>query len=263
MDVTQALKDTENALRDFISLVLKNIYGDNWIDESGVSKERIEKWNERKLSEEKRQTSGVVEERLIYYADFYDLKTILKKHWNDEFHKVFGAWKTFEVMLSELEKLRNPDAHRRELLPHQKHLVLGISGEIRNRLIRYRNKMDSIEDVFPRIESVRDSLGHIWTPDQNTYILETGSILRPNDVIEFVITASDPKGEQLEYGLDFFRIGSETIWQEDNSFTIKLLESHISKQFSIKLSIRSLRDYHANQVEDDYVIFLYTVLPNK
>ena len=32
-----------------------------------------------------------------------------------------------EVWLNELEALRDADAHRRELLPHQKHLALGRS----------------------------------------------------------------------------------------------------------------------------------------
>ena len=69
-----------------------------------------------------------MEERLIYYADFYDLKTILKKNWDTSFADALGDWKTFDVWLTELEKLRDPDAHRRELLPHQKSLIIGISG---------------------------------------------------------------------------------------------------------------------------------------
>ena len=51
----------------------------------------------------------------MYYADFYDLRTILKK-WAGEFSNALGDWKTIEVWLTELEKLRDPDAHRRELL---------------------------------------------------------------------------------------------------------------------------------------------------
>src|SRR5690606_16955876 len=139
MDVTQALKDTENSLRDFISTCLSNRYGGEWIDKCGVSPERVKRWQERKGIEEKRQEAGAIEERLLYYADFYDLRTILKKNWGLEFSKVFGEWKTMEVWLTEMEKLRDPDAHRRELLPHQKHLILGISGEIRTRLIKYRS----------------------------------------------------------------------------------------------------------------------------
>jgi hypothetical protein len=120
MDVTQALKDTENSLRDFISDSLGRNLGQDWIDRCGVSPERIERWKERREVETKRQNSGSVEERLLYYADFYDLKVILKKHWSGEFSTVFGDWKKMEVWLTELEKLRDPDAHRRELLPHQK-----------------------------------------------------------------------------------------------------------------------------------------------
>jgi hypothetical protein len=81
MDITQTLKDTENALRDFIAFILQQKLGIEWIDKSGASKERIEIWKNRKGSEDKRQEAGVVEERLIYYADFYDLRTILQKNW--------------------------------------------------------------------------------------------------------------------------------------------------------------------------------------
>ena len=92
IDVTQALKDSENALRDFITSVLREKLGESWIDCSGVSSERIDKWKERKASETKRQKAGVVEERLIYYADFYDLHTILKKHWDGVFSTALGDW---------------------------------------------------------------------------------------------------------------------------------------------------------------------------
>lgn len=145
MDVTQALKDAENSLRDFIASVLQNKLGDNWAEHCGVTPERITKWRERKETESKRQEAGVTDERLIYYADFYDLATMLKKHWT-HFAPALGDQRTMDVWLSELEKLRDPDAHRRELLPHQKHLVLGISGEIRNRLVRFRSKQEMAED---------------------------------------------------------------------------------------------------------------------
>jgi hypothetical protein len=87
------------------------------------------------------------------------------------------------VWLKELERYRDPDAHRRELLPHQKHLILGLSGEIRSRIVRFRSKQESADDVFPRFESVRDSLGSIWTPGgaMNLRMVNTGAILRPGE----------------------------------------------------------------------------------
>ena len=145
-DVHQALKEVENSLRDFIAYTLEKRFGPNWIDNCGVSPSRINICHERKATEANRQQTGAVEDRLLYYADFYDLSTILKKHWSDEtvgFSDALGKWKTIEVFLDELEKLRDPHAHQRELLPHQKHLILGLSGEIRNRLIRYRSKMET------------------------------------------------------------------------------------------------------------------------
>ncbi len=84
-DVTQALKDTENALRDFIAVVLRAKLGESWLEYCGISAKKIERWKQHKEDEEKRQESGVVEKRLIYYADFDDLRIILEKHWLGEF----------------------------------------------------------------------------------------------------------------------------------------------------------------------------------
>ncbi len=262
MDTTEALKDTENSLRDFIATVLHKNLGGDWVEKSGVSEKRIEAWNERKFVEEKRQESGVVEERLIYYADFYDLKTILKKHWSGEFSTVFGEWRTMEVWLSEIEKLRDPDAHRRELLPHQKHLLLGIAGEIRTRLIRYRSKMETSEDYYPRIESVKDSVGNIWTYGaSNLPIAKT--ILRPRDILEFIVTASDPLDAELQYGLTVTGHHANPAWQSSNVMSLVILDNYVRRNFGVMFWLRSPRDFHAVGDHDDSVTFIYEVLPPK
>jgi hypothetical protein len=260
LDVTQALKDTENSLRDFIAVVLRAKLGESWLENCGVSSERLEKWKERKVAEEKRQGSGAVEQRLIYYADFYDLGTILKKHWSGEFADALGDWKTMDVWLSELEKLRDPDAHRRELLPHQKHLILGIAGEIRTRLVRYRSKKETSEDYYPRIESVRDNFGNVYTYGDDNVFTETR--LRVGDVIDFVITATDPFGESLQYTL----VSVDVPWQDSNVISLRLTEEHVARRFQVMLAIRSNRQFHAIKGFNDYddsVIFNYEVLPPK
>src|SRR5215213_185024 len=95
LDVHQALKGAENSLRDFIASVLRKRFGSDWVDYCGASPSRIEKWRDRRATEAKRQQTGAMEERLLYYADFYDLSTILKKHWSDEFSDALGGkWKT-------------------------------------------------------------------------------------------------------------------------------------------------------------------------
>jgi hypothetical protein len=262
IDLTQALKDTENSLRDFIAAILEKNIGADWMEKCGVTPERLKQWRERKDVEEKRQRGGAVEPRLIYYADFYDLKTILKKNW-DKFADALGEWKTMEVYLGQLEALRDPDAHRRELLPHQKSLAAGIAGEIRTRLIRYRSKLETSEDYFPRIESVRDSLGNIWTPEMGIlHLLDTNQILRPDDVIDYVVTASDPMGADLQYRMITPREWN-TEWHTENAFSLRILAEHIAKQFVVEFEIRSPRSHHAASNSDDTVRFLYTVLPRK
>lgn len=249
-------------MRDFIVLVLSR-GGSDWISRCGVAPERIEKWNERKATEAKRQESGVLEERLMYYADFYDLKTILKKNWSGEFSAALGDWKTFEVYVGELEKLRDADAHRRELLPHQKHLILGVSGEIRNRIVRYRSKMETPDDCFPRIESARDSLGSLWVPGSDTGDLKavrTNRSLRPGDILEFVVTATDPEDLPLQYAVQASGVGTRA-WHSSPHLRFVVDESHIGKTFIIEVSILSPRPYHARPGNDDSVMFLYSVLP--
>jgi HEPN superfamily Swt1-like protein len=260
MDVTGALRDTENALRDFISLVLTEALGPDWVPKCGVTPERVQQWTSRKEVESRRQDrSGAVEERLIYYADFYDLKTILKKHWQGPFSDALGGWKTMEVWLEELERMRDPDAHRRELLPHQKHLALGIAGEIRTRLIRYRSKRETAADSFPRMESVRDSLGNIWTAaTPGMQLVNTNAVLRPGDQIDFVIAGRDPEEAPLEYGIE---IRMDDQWQDDPTLSHTFSEADIGTVCLVVLKIRSKRPYRARGSYDDKVEFIYQVLP--
>ena len=263
VDVSQALRDAENALRDFIASELVAKLGSNWEPNSGVSLERIVKWKDRKAAEAKRQEAGVVDERLIYYADFYDLRTILKTHWSETFAVALCDWKTLEVYLTELERLRDPDAHRRELLPHQKQLIAGISGEIRTRIVRFRSRRETKDDVFPRIESARDSLGNIWVPGSSPIgDVRTEMTLRVGDQIDFVLTASDPEDAPLEYCI---QLGLNPIgpWQKSSEFPVRLADEHIGRNFKVDLHIRSNRSYHASGSFDAWVSFHYTVLPQR
>jgi hypothetical protein len=265
LDVTQALSDTENALRDFIAAVLRNKFGPAWEPKCGVSDERLEAWRSRKREGEKQHRSGAADDRLMYYADFYDLKTILKKHWSGEFSQVFGDWKTMEVWLDSLGRLRNSDAHRRELLPHQKHLILGIAGDIRTHMMSYRSKQETNDDCYPRLEHVADSLGSIWQYGTNNHwsIIDTKRCLRVGDRVDFVIAASDPLGAELAYAVRTIHGSYDSGWQEANSLSIQFCEADIRKLCDVQLRIRSPRKYHALGEYDDLATFRYSVLPPK
>ena len=269
LDATGALRDTENALRDFISAVLSDRLGPDWINRCGVTPDRVQIWTERKATESGRfEATRAVEERLIYYADFYDLKTILRKNWSGPFAEALGEWKTMEVWFGELERMRDPDAHRRELLPHQKYLVVGIAGEIRTRLVRYRSKRETAADCFPRIESVRDSLGNIWTPAEpgmGMHSVSTKASLRPGDQVDFVITARDPEDAPLEYA-SFTRGGIEWSkgiieWSKASTLSYTFTDRDIAAIAKVDILIRSNRQYHAAATWDDLVTFYYQVLP--
>jgi hypothetical protein len=269
VDVTQALKDVENALRDFIAHTLEKVFGAEWEKQCGVSPERLKQWHERQEVERKRQETGVVEERLLYYADFYDLGTILHKHWGQHFSVVFGKWKTMEIFLEELGKLRDPNAHQRELLPHQKHLVLGLSGEIRTRITRFKSSQETGESYFPRIESVCDSLGNIWTynsPSSPIKGIRTQNSVFPGDTIDFVVTASDPLDEPLLYTCTMKVYPFEDKkWSENNELSITFSQDCVGLGRYIYCFIKSQRKFHAYGTSydfyDDSVEFVYDVLP--
>ena len=146
---TQDLKDAENALRDLIYAKLISTFGKDWPKECSVTQERIKVWEKRK--EEERKKISAIDERLLYYADFHDLQTILHKNWDSMFREIFIDKKRLEAYLSILEDYRNPEAHRRELFPHQKQLVSGASGEIRSLIVRWRSKKEGADD-FKRME---------------------------------------------------------------------------------------------------------------
>jgi hypothetical protein len=260
-DVSQALRDAENALRDFIAYILQEKLGTAWESESGVSPDRLQKWQERKAVEYKRQDTGATDERLIYYADLYDLQTILKKHWQ-HFAAAFGDLKTTEVWLAELERIRDPDAHRRELLSHQRDLIIGISGEIRTKIARYRSAQETSDAYYPRIEFAADNMGNSWKPGESNYV-RTKTKLRPGDILEYVVTATDPLGETLEYQstLCAGMTGHSDEWHSHNSFRVLVTEAHVARLVFGNVRIRSARRFHARGTFDDNVEFTYEVLP--
>lgn len=264
MDVSQALKDAENSIRDFLPIILSSQYGDDWINKLGVSGDRISQWRDRQAEDIKRLGSS--DERLLYYADFYDLKTIIEKNWANGIKEVFGDKKTIDVWLKTLEKFRNPDAHRREIFEYQKHLVLGISGDIRSKIIRYRSNMNGPERYYAQIESVQDNLGNTWSVGSQK-LLTTGNTLRPGDVLEFVITASDPRGESLEY-IVLPTQGKKLIeWNTSGNISLRIEEEHVYEAQWINIAVRSNRKYHPVHLNsagkvDDIVKFAYSVLPD-
>ncbi len=263
MDISESLKTAENSLRDLINYLLSKNLGSQWISLCGIPATRIVQWEERKALDEKK--FGQSDPRLIYYADFYDLKTILKKCWDKGFSDVFGKLKELEVLLDLLNEIRNPNAHQRDLLPYQKYMAVGISGKIRTEITGYFSKMETGESYYPRIESIQDSLGNTWgIGDSGT--IDTGKVLRPGDQLQFKIIGTDPMGEVIEYGVFPNAMPKEDEWNHTGDFDLTIKDNHVSQKMLFILVLKSSRKFHATSAPflgkvDDVVQFIYEVLP--
>ena len=258
MDIRQTLKDTENSIRDFVSIIMENNLGKDWFStSSGISEERFNLLQERKDWYEERHSDLAEENRLINYTNFHDIYTIIAHNWEGDFEIAFGDLKTLETYLTVIERHNNPDTHNRALLIHQKHLILGISGELRNKMIVYRSWKENGTKGFPKIESVQDNLGNLWIYGKPKKI-KTALNLRVGDVVEFVVTAKDPEDMDLEY-----RIYPEK-WQSSNVLLLQIQEKHIGAQGNVHIAIKSPRKHKAYPLGyDDRVTFEYTILPNE
>jgi hypothetical protein len=258
IDAETELKILENSIRDIISFVLSKKLGANWLEQLKVTPDRFSKWKERQACEEARFKGNVLEPRLIYYSDFYDLKTIIDKHWDSGLSDVFQDKKTMLAFLEEAEKLRDPNAHRRELFEYQRHLLKGISGELRMRIMKYRGKKEDPDDFFPVVEAVTDSLGNIISNSVYAQTIVSKAVLKVGDTVEILAFSTDPLGGMIEYSIS--RIG-QTLWTTANKATITFQKSDIGRCCDIQIKVKSTRDFHAYSNFDDYVSIRYVVLP--
>lgn len=263
MDATESLKATENSLRDLVSFTLSKKFGETWPQSCGISADRVGEWASRRAVDEKK--FGYSDPRLIYYADFYDIKSIIKKNWDNGLSEVFGNLRKLEVLLSLLEDFRNPDAHRRELLPYQIHLLLGASGYIMASITSYFSKMDTGESYYPRIGAVQDSLGNTWATGQNK-TLNTKCVLRPGSQLQIKVTASDPLGDPLEFAALPGCVPYDFTWNNNGNFILNIEKRHVGEVLWVYIAVRSPREFHAISAVglgpvDDKVTFGYEVLP--
>jgi hypothetical protein len=71
------ITEFENNLRRIICSIL----GDHDDVDFGVTLERIAIWKEKREIEQKKSKGILLESRIIYYSDFYDLYEIINKNW--------------------------------------------------------------------------------------------------------------------------------------------------------------------------------------
>lgn len=257
MEISQSVKDAENALRDFTVYSLERNLGTEWPAKCGLPPARIDLWRERKTQSETESAPNSGEENLIYYAPFEDILEIINQNWIGDFQATFNDREQLMAYLKILERYRHPDKQRRELFVYQKHLLLGITGELRSKITAYRSLVEAGKEGYPRIEYIKDSLGNMWVPGKPRRV-KTANNVHPGMQIEFIVKAHDPEGMPLEYKLH----GGK--WQSGNILFFDVLPKHVQKQAQLSITIRSPRKFHAFPLGyDDRVVFEYQILPKK
>lgn len=241
----------ENTLRTIISLVL----GDNDNAKFGISLDRINIWKDKREIEKQKNNGILIESRLIYFSDFYDLKNIVHKSW-DSFKEILLKKKIFEANFDQIESLRNTVSHGRKLITFQEHLIAGITGDLKSNLVKYYNKNMNADDYFIRVLNISDSLGNQWgIGSLDNTLLVTKGILRVNDQFEFFIEAYDPKNREITFELTS---GQFNIIQKSGRFEFILTNEMISHRFELIVKIYTENSEYENKLQKT---ILYTVLP--
>jgi len=216
------INEYENTLR---TIIITFLGSEDSVDYK-VSSDRIEKWKEKREIESKKNNGLNFETRILYYADFYDLKTIVIKYW-ELFIKVFHDKKRFEVFFSELENFRNTISHGRNLTLSQESLLKGIVLDLKNQITVFHNKNEMKEDFFIRIVKINDNLGNIWEQGNR----RPNPTLRVGDEYELLIEATDPKGRNIKYKI--FTLDDFKIEQESNRFNFKITNSLVDPRTTL------------------------------
>lgn len=130
-NLRECIQDTEQNLRDLLSTLMAEKYGSEWQGSSAGWPERERLALVNRLADEQRKLPHQqLSTRLLDYSNLLDLKALLERHW-DVFGSVFVSKDQTLVMLDKLNTLRNPEIHGRPGLEiHQRHLILGICGEL-------------------------------------------------------------------------------------------------------------------------------------
>jgi len=255
MDITRQIHDAENSLREFLNQILSSEIGEEWYKKSPKIRAMAKRWEERRMPDNQGHNRIKGAEKLIQYASIADLRTIIKKYWGPDLKDVFDSPETLDVYLKIIDDFRNPDSRRRELFVHQKHLLLGISGDIRTRIITWRSRKEA-GGIYARIECVRDNLGNNWNPGDPRKV-KTANILNPNDQLEFIITASDPEESEMHFKCH------HTKWQASNIVMVSVDRTMVEQHSLFHIMIKSSRKNHAYPMGfDDRVTFEYEVVPN-
>jgi hypothetical protein len=128
----ECVTKTESELRYLIETVMTHKHGVSWLStpDFGV-KDYTALLARQKDDAMKFRNNATNTINVIEYCYIHELKEIIEKNWNHVFANIFHSRDRTLQLLEVLSEYRNPIMHGRNiLLTHQKHLCLGICGEI-------------------------------------------------------------------------------------------------------------------------------------
>jgi hypothetical protein len=243
------INEYENTLRRLIIYII----GSDDNSDYKVSSERIEKWKEKRDIEVRKNKGLTFENRILYYSDFYDLKTIIDKNWSS-FLPVLSNKKRFDVFFKELENYRNTISHGRNLTLSQSLLLEGILIDLKNTITIFHNKNEMKEDYFIRIIKINDNLGNIW----ESSLKGKKPILRVGDQYEILIEANDPKNRDIEYKI--FTLNKFSVTQKSNRFNIEINNNLVGANTTLYVQAFTPKSEYKNEA---IIMINITVLPKE
>jgi hypothetical protein len=253
MRPTEAINVVETVLRDLI----REVIGDAWQSDPSINLQKLE---ENKANEIGGRRGAIVSNDLLDFAEFLQVRSIIDNQWN-HFAQVLKNRDYFNQCMSRLGVFRNPSMHSRDLLPFEEALVIGMTGEIRNLVTKWRSTKGPDMKYYPEITLITDSLGNRLSSGQHT-----GSKLRPGQTISFKCIGTDPEGRELSWELRVTSKGGSMIMLDgakgdDVTLTWHVEEQHVRDGAYINIQMSSSGKYHRDGEIDAQFTSRYDVLP--
>lgn len=269
MEPSDALTSFENALR----LAIRAVLGGEWTTAPGApSLEALTK----RMTEERARRDGVsVSTDLLDYAMTTDLTQLVRRNW-EQFKPVFDDQKRTMTYFGIVEDVRNTIAHGREVMPHEKSLLAGATGQLRLQVSEYQSSADGSRTYYPTIERITDSFGN--PPTDAVVPAVDRRRVNVGDVLSFSGYASGGRGRDVRWLLA--RMPTETptsvlsvAFPRSNpavvavgnevQFSYTVSESDVMEYFWIGIVIAADSKFHrhAGHGWDDVASFGYSVNP--
>ncbi|WP_157101574.1 hypothetical protein [Nocardia shimofusensis] len=265
MNPYEAVRLVELDLRQLVRVVL----GSSWLEAARAGGVVDVAKLEAKVNDERgRRPATVVSTDLIEYTEFTQLQAlILEERW-DAFAPALGKKKHIETYLSKIAGFRNPTMHARALLPFEEHLVLGISGELRNRIAIYRNTKEQSSMYYPVVDSITDNFGNTHDGVTNA-IIQTGVRMGIGETVTFTCRATDPEDRQLHWRLCNNAAGhpdSQTDEATGNEVVLSytFTRADVGERVPLLVTLRSSGEFHrlpGPSAWDATAMFHYAVNP--